>query len=55
MRRLGSVAWAGVCNSHYWIDPSSDIAGLFMTQSLPFGEAPCMADYEAFERVAHTR
>lgn len=55
MRRAGSVAWAGVCNSHYWIDPSSDIAGLFMTQTLPFGEAPYMAAYEAFERAAHSR
>ena len=55
MRRSGSVAWAGVCNSHCWIDPSSDIAGLFMTQTLPFGEAPYMAAYEAFERVAQTR
>ena len=55
MRRAGSVAWAGVCNSHYWIDPSSDIAGLFMTQTLPFGEAPYMAAYEAFERAAHAR
>lgn len=55
MRRSGSVAWAGVCNSHYWIDPSSDTAGLFMTQTLPFCEAPYMAAYEAFERAAYTR
>jgi len=54
MRRAGSVAWAGVCNSHYWIDPSSDIAALFMTQTLPFGEAPYMAAFEAFERAAHS-
>lgn len=53
MRRAGSVAWAGVCNSHYWIDPSSGMAGVFMTQSLPFGEEPYMAAYEAFERAAY--
>ena len=53
MRRAGSVAWAGVCNSHYWIDPASGLAGVFMTQSLPFVEAPYMAAYEAFERAAY--
>ncbi len=53
MRRAGSVAWAGVCNSHYWIDPVAGIAGLFMTQSLPFVEAPFMAGYEAFERATY--
>lgn len=53
MRRAGSVAWAGVCNSHYWIDPSAGIAGLFMTQTLPFVEAPYMSAYEAFERAAY--
>jgi CubicO group peptidase (beta-lactamase class C family) len=52
-RRAGSVGWAGVCNSHYWIDPSSGIAGLFMTQTLPFAEAPYMVAYEAFERAAY--
>lgn len=53
MRRAGSVAWAGVCNSHYWIDPASGMAGLVMTQSLPFAEAPFMASFEAFERAAY--
>ncbi|WP_157836601.1 serine hydrolase domain-containing protein [Paracidovorax oryzae] len=53
MRRAGSVAWAGVCNSHYWIDLQSGIAGLFMTQSLPFVETPFMAGYEAFERATY--
>lgn len=53
MRRAGSVAWAGVCNSHYWIDPASGIAALFMTQTLPFVEAPYLAAYEAFERAAY--
>ncbi len=54
MRRAGSVAWAGVCNSHYWIDPKSDMAGVFMTQSLPFVEAPYMRAYESFEQAAYS-
>jgi methyl acetate hydrolase len=52
-RRAGSQSWAGVLNTHYWFDPQADLAGVLMTQSLPFVEAPLMAAYEAFERAAY--
>jgi len=53
MRRAGSQAWAGVLNSHYWFDPAADLAGVLMTQSLPFAEPRFMATYDAFERAAY--
>ena len=53
MRRAGSQSWAGVLNTHYWFDPKSDLAGIIMTQTLPFAEPPLMAAYEAFERAAY--
>jgi methyl acetate hydrolase len=53
MRRAGSQGWAGVLNSHYWFDPKSDLAGVLMTQSLPFIEPRYAATYEAFERAAY--
>ena len=53
MRQAGSQAWAGVLNSHYWIDPKSDVVGLLMTQSLPFFEPRFMATFEAFERAVY--
>jgi methyl acetate hydrolase len=53
MRRAGSMGWAGVLNSHYWIDPQSDLVGVLMTQSLPFVEPRYMATYQAFERAAY--
>ena len=49
-RAAGSLGWAGLCNTHYWIDPARDVAAVFMTQSLPFAEARVMRAYEAFER-----
>ncbi|MFQ6548232.1 serine hydrolase domain-containing protein [Aestuariibius sp. 2305UL40-4] len=52
-RRAGSQSWAGVCNTHYWIDPASDRAGVIMTQSLPFVEPRFMKTYEAFERAVY--
>ncbi len=53
MRRAGSQGWAGVLNSRYWFDPKSDLAGILMTQSLPFLEPCYAATYEAFERAAY--
>ncbi len=53
MRRAGAQSWAGVLNTHYWFDPTSDLAGLIMTQSLPFVEPRWMATYGAFERAAY--
>ncbi len=50
MRSAGSQFWAGVCNTHYWFDPKKDVAGLFMTQTLPFVEPRFMGVYEAFEK-----
>jgi CubicO group peptidase (beta-lactamase class C family) len=54
-RRAGSQSWAGVLNTHYWIDPASDLAAVIMTQTLPFVEPPLMATYEAFERAAYAQ
>jgi methyl acetate hydrolase len=54
-RKAGSQSWAGVCNTHFWFDPSSDLAGLIMTQTLPFVEPPFMAAYEAFELAAYKK
>ena len=30
MRSAGSLTWAGVLNTHYWIDPAKGIASVFM-------------------------
>ena len=40
-RSAGSLAWAGLANSYYWIDPVRDIAGVIMMQVLPFADRKC--------------
>lgn len=52
-RRAGSQSWAGVCNTHYWFDPASDVAAVIMTQSLPFVEERYMRTYGAFEEAVY--
>lgn len=54
MRAAGSQFWAGVCNTHYWFDPAKDVAGLLMTQTLPFVEPRFVGVYEAFERAVYS-
>ncbi len=53
MRAAGSQAWAGVLNTHFWFDPARDVAGLIMTQSLPFAEPRFIKVYERFEQAVY--
>lgn len=52
-RRAGSQSWAGVMNTHMWVDPTADVVGVVMTQILPFGDSRMMGVYEAFEREVY--
>ncbi|OSZ72467.1 hypothetical protein CAP39_03785 [Sphingomonas sp. IBVSS1] len=52
-RAAGSLAWAGIANSYYWIDPASDIAAVICMQHLPFGEPAALAVLHAFERAVY--
>lgn len=53
MRNAGSLGWAGVMNTHYWIDPTAGLAGVLMMQQLPFLDPGAVAAYEAFERAVY--
>jgi CubicO group peptidase (beta-lactamase class C family) len=35
-RRAGSGAWAGLCNTHFWVDRTTGVTGAVYTQTLPF-------------------
>jgi CubicO group peptidase (beta-lactamase class C family) len=37
MRAANTGAWAGLFNTHFWIDRTSGVAGSLYTQALPFG------------------
>lgn len=49
MRAPGTGAWAGLFNTHFWVDPVSRLTGSIFTQLLPFADPPAFqlyADYE---------
>lgn len=52
-RRAGSGAWAGLCNTHFWIDRSSGIAASIYSNFLPFVTPEALAMYGAFERAVY--
>jgi methyl acetate hydrolase len=49
-RSAGSMTWAGLYNTYYWIDPKQRIAAVFMTQVLPFADYRALHVYRQFER-----
>ena len=52
-RSAGSLAWAGLANSYYWIDPKKRVAGVYATQVLPFFDADAVGLFEALERAVY--
>lgn len=53
-RSAGSLAWAGLANTYYWIDPSRDVTGVILMQVMPFADAKCLEAFAAFERGVYT-
>jgi methyl acetate hydrolase len=49
-RSAGSLAWAGLANTYYWIDPARDITGVILMQVLPFADGKCLEAFAGFER-----
>ena len=49
-RSAGSLTWAGLFNTYYWIDPGLRIAGVIMMQILPFADRQALKAYRQFER-----
>jgi CubicO group peptidase (beta-lactamase class C family) len=52
-RSPGSLSWAGISNTYFWIDPKRGIAGVVLMQFLPFADPQALAVYDAFERAAY--
>jgi CubicO group peptidase (beta-lactamase class C family) len=49
-RSAGSVSWAGLLNSYFWVDPVKRVAGTLFTQVLPFYDPAVVALYGQFEQ-----
>jgi CubicO group peptidase (beta-lactamase class C family) len=52
-RPAGSLMWAGLANSYYWIDPTNGIGGVYISQILPFADKKSLPLYYEFERTVY--
>jgi CubicO group peptidase (beta-lactamase class C family) len=50
MRAPGSLSWAGIYNTQFWIDPATGIGGVLLMQYLPFYDAEAIEALQGFER-----
>ena len=53
-RSPGSMAWAGIFNSYYWVDPVKGVGGVFISQLSPFGDPGALDCFGALERMAYS-
>jgi len=52
-RAAGSLAWAGLANTYFWVDPIHHVAGVFLSQVLPFADPAALRHFQAFETQAY--
>jgi methyl acetate hydrolase len=48
-RSAGSLAWAGLANTYFWIDRTRRVSGVFLSQLLPFYDATAVDLLTKFE------
>ena len=52
-RAAGSLAWAGLYNTYFWIDPAAGVAGVLLTQVLPFADPQVLSVFADFEHAVY--
>jgi CubicO group peptidase (beta-lactamase class C family) len=52
-RSPGSLAWAGLANTYYWIDQKKGVGGVYITQILPFVDVKSLPLFYAFESAVY--
>ena len=52
-RSPGSGTWAGIFNTHFFIDPTKEIGVVVMMQTLPFYDEPSMKVYADVEEAVY--
>ena len=52
-RAAGSLAWAGLDNTYFWIDPASKTTAVIMMQILPFLDRGALDTLTNFEHAVY--
>jgi len=51
LRQPGSLSWAGIFNTEFWIDPETQVGAVLLMQYLPFYDAAAIETLTGFERL----
>jgi methyl acetate hydrolase len=54
-RSPGSMSWAGIYNTEFWIDPEQHIGGVMMMQMLPFYDGGAIRPLRNFEELVYQK
>ncbi len=52
-RSPGSLSWGGIYNTHFWIDPKKQVAGIVMMQVLPFYDEASLGVLRGVEETVY--
>jgi CubicO group peptidase (beta-lactamase class C family) len=52
-RAAWSLAWSGVHNTYFWVDPTRGVTGVLMMQLLPAHDRVVLDTYEKYERALY--
>jgi methyl acetate hydrolase len=50
-RSANSLAWAGLGNTYFWIDPRQGVAAIILMQLLPFADPKALSVLDSFEKA----
>jgi CubicO group peptidase (beta-lactamase class C family) len=52
-RGADSLAWAGLGNTYFWIDPAKGVAGVILMQLIPFADQKALGVFGGFEKALY--
>ncbi len=53
-RAAGTLMWAGLANSYFWIDRATGLGGAYLSQILPFADAGSLGLFTEFETAVYS-
>ncbi len=52
-RSAGSLAWGGLANTYFWLDPKRKVGGVLLAQLFPFADEKVLNLFGGFERAIY--
>jgi CubicO group peptidase (beta-lactamase class C family) len=52
-RSPGSMSWAGIFNTEFWVDPKEHVGGVLLMQVLPFYDDGAIRTLREFEAAVY--